>query len=196
MMSGAPHTSLSSLTPSALTAGHSAELRRKPIFEKPFETAIGALVLLVAIGFIFFVIQRTDLARHKTYPLYANFQSAQGIAVGSAVKMSGIKIGEVRNIALEPETYLARVELGVNNNITLPEDSLITIGSDGLLGGQYVRILPGGSDSMLKSGAKFAYAQGGVDLSELLGKVFMSGGQTQTSNGQNSEQNQVKTKGK
>ncbi|MCX8505103.1 MAG: outer membrane lipid asymmetry maintenance protein MlaD [Alphaproteobacteria bacterium] len=204
MISGAPHSSPSSLTPAALAAGPSAGLRRKPIFEKPFETAIGALVLLVAVGFIVFVIQRTDLAGHKTYPLYANFQSAQGIAVGSAVKMSGIKIGEVRNITLDPDTYLARVEIGVNFDVKLPDDSLITIGSEGLLAGQYIRILPGASESMLKTGAKFAYAQGGVDLSELLGKVFMSGGQAQTGTGQNSEQNsgpnsaqnQVKTKGK
>ena len=190
MTNGSTHPSHAS-TPTHAD-GRGAELRRKPIFEKPFETFIGAMVLLVAVGFISFIIQRTDLAGHKTYPLYANFQSAQGIAIGSAVKMSGIKIGEVRSIALDADTYLARVEIGVNNDVKLPEDTLITIGSEGLLGGQYIRLMPGASDTMLKAGAKFAYAQGSVDLSELLGKVFMSGGQTQNSNGQN----QDKAKGK
>ncbi|MDI9349649.1 MAG: outer membrane lipid asymmetry maintenance protein MlaD [Candidatus Symbiobacter sp.] len=166
-------------------------LRPRPIFDKPFETLVGAAVLLVAMIFVAVVIKRTDSTSPRSYPLFAEFQNLQGIAVGNAVKISGIKVGEVRNVSLDRDSYQARLEIGVNKGIDIPDDTLITIGSEGLLGGQYIRLLPGGSDNMLKPGEKFHYSQGSVDLSELLGKIFMSAGQSQSQSSQPDGQGQT-----
>ena len=138
------------------------------------ETIVGTGVLLVAAVFAVYSFSVTNSSGGSSYNLLAQFQSIQGIGVGTDVKISGIKIGTVKAVKLDPQTYQAMVELTINQDVKIPDDSTVTIGSEGLLGGSYIRLLVGGSDGVLKNGDRFQYSQGAVDLADLLGKVFMS----------------------
>ena len=140
------------------------------------ETLVGTGVLLVAAIFALYTFSATNSTSRSSYNLRAQFQSVQGIGVGTPVKISGIRIGTVKSIKLDPKSFQALVEMAINQEVQIPDDSIVTIGSEGLLGGNYVRLLVGGSDEALKNGDRFQYSQGAVDLSDLLGKVFMSAG--------------------
>ena len=56
-----------------------------------------------------------------------------GLAVGTDVRLSGIKIGSVSALALDPKTYQATVHLSIKSDVKIPEDSSIMVTSTGLL---------------------------------------------------------------
>ena len=89
--------------------------------------------------------------------------------------MSGIKIGQVADMSLDPQTYLATVTLTIDDTIRVPSDSSLAIATEGLLGGSYLDLAPGGEDTMLAAGGRIEYTQDAVDLVQLLGKAIFAG---------------------
>ena len=138
------------------------------------ETLIGAVVLGVAVVFLFFAYNKADIARVEGYELIAKFEKVDGIKVGSDVTMAGIKIGTVIDQLLDTESFLAVVKFSVREGIVLPDDSAIKVASAGLLGDNYLAIDPGGSPDLLSAGDEMQYTQGSVDLIDLLGKAIYS----------------------
>ena len=141
------------------------------------ETLIGAIILFVAGGFLVYGASRADLSMVGAgYPLQAQFREAEGLAVGGDVRLSGIKIGSITSLGLNPDNYFATVTMAVDENVKLPEDSVAKIASEGLLGGSFVAIDPGGSDFMLEPGGSFQHTQGSVNLLDLVSKAIHGGG--------------------
>lgn len=139
------------------------------------EVLVGAAVLAVAAGFLVFAADSTKIGAQSTYDLVANFRKADGVAIGGDVRISGIKVGTVRNVALNPDTYEAKLDLSIRDDVKIPEDSSAMITSDGLLGGAYIAIQPGGSDFMLEAGDVFAATQGSINILDLVGKAISGG---------------------
>ena len=139
------------------------------------ESLIGAVVLVVA-GFFLVFAYTTSGVRGPGggYDLVAKFNKVDGLAVGGPVKMSGIKVGTIVDQSLDPKDYRAVVRLNVDNSVKLPEDSSAKIASEGLLGGNYLALDPGGSDRMLKSGEEIKFTQGSVNLMDLIGQAIFS----------------------
>lgn len=142
------------------------------------ETVIGALVLLVAGVFVAFAYSSADLRSVGGYPLSARFQSVTGLSVGSDVRLSGIKVGSVVGHRLDPKTYFALVDMRIEEGVRLPEDSSARITTEGLLGGTYLALEPGGAEATLEDGAVIEYTQSPVDLVQLLGKFIFTAGET------------------
>ncbi len=140
------------------------------------ETLIGAAVLVVAAVFLLFAFNRAELASVDGYPLTARFEKIDGVKIGTDVTMSGIKVGSVTGLRLDAERFQAVVEIAIADNVKLPEDSALKVASDGLLGGRYLALDPGGSDEVLKPGDEIVHTQGSVDLTELIGKAIYSAG--------------------
>jgi phospholipid/cholesterol/gamma-HCH transport system substrate-binding protein len=152
-------------------------------FERWGETILGAVVAAVAIGFFAFAAaQAGQTSARDGYDLTARFNRVDGINVGSDVRISGVKVGVVRAIELDPATYDARLTLTVNNGIQVLDDSVARVSSDGLLGGAYIAIEPTGMDA-LAAGGEIPNTQGSVDLLTL----FASMAQGSQSNTQNEE---------
>ena len=105
----------------------------------------------------------------NSYRLTAYFQNIESLAVGDPVKLSGIKIGEVREIILQPETYFAKITLTVAPNVEIPQDSRAIISTKGLLGGNYVRINPGASEENLTTGQQIKFTQSALNIEDLIG---------------------------
>lgn len=151
------------------------------------ETLMGALVLFVAGMFVFISAKSGHLASSSDgYTIYARFNEVGSLSTGSDIRLSGIKIGSVTGQSLDEETYLAVLEFNVKNNIKLPDDSSAAIVSDGLLGGKYIAIEPGGSEKYLTSGGSIDYTQDAINLESLLGK-FAFGGVSDDSSSESSE---------
>lgn len=145
------------------------------------ETILGAVVVVVAVGFFAFAAaQAGQTGARQGYDLTARFQRVDGVNVGSDVRISGVKVGVVRSVDLDPETYLARLTLAMNQGVEVLDDSTARIASDGLLGGAYVAIEPAGMD-VLAAGGEIPNTQGAVDLLTLFAS-FAQGSQSTPQN--------------
>lgn len=140
------------------------------------ETLIGLAVVAVAAAFFYFAATTTGSGTAGGgYELIAKFDRVDGVSSGSDVKLSGIKVGVVSRQDLDPVTYRAVVRMTIQAGVKVPDDSAIKITNEGLLGGSYLSIAPGGSDVMLQPGQEFSTTQGAVDLIGLLSRAFLSG---------------------
>lgn len=141
------------------------------------EILAGAAVVAVAIGFLAYAANSAGLSREaEGYTLKASFRSVDGIAVGSDVRMAGLKVGRISELSLNPQTFFADATITLPNGIQLPDDSAILISSEGLLGGNFVEIVPGGSPDNLAPGDEIEDTQGSVSLVTLLMKFVGNGG--------------------
>jgi phospholipid/cholesterol/gamma-HCH transport system substrate-binding protein len=139
------------------------------------EILTGAAVLAVAIGFAVYAAQGAGLTGDAgTYPLTASFRSVEGITVGSDVRLAGVKVGTITDLTLNPQTFFADASLQIRNDVLLPTDSAILVSSEGLLGGNFIEILPGGALENLEPGGEIEDTQGAVSLITLLMK-FVGG---------------------
>ncbi|WP_370229705.1 outer membrane lipid asymmetry maintenance protein MlaD [Cognatishimia sp.] len=140
------------------------------------EIAVGGLVLAAAIGFAAYMGQVASFGSGGAgYELSASFRSIEGVSVGSDVRLAGVKVGTVTAIELDPVTFRANTTVNLQNDILLPDDSAIVISSEGLLGGNFVEVLPGGSPFNLEPGSEIFDTQGAVSLVSLLMR-FVGGG--------------------
>ncbi len=140
------------------------------------ETLIGAVVVIVAGVFFYYGWNTTESGSVQGYEVVGKFDRVDGIGVGTDVRLSGIKVGTVTSQELDQKTYRALVRMSIKTSISLPEDSSIKVSSEGLLGGSYLAISPGGSDTMMKAGAEFQVTQGSIDFLSLIGKAMLPGG--------------------
>lgn len=136
------------------------------------ETILGAVVLIVAIGFGAWAYGRSNLGDVDGYTLRAKFDRADGLDVGADVRISGIKVGRVLAQSLDRETYRAEVVFSVRNGIELPADSSAAIMSASLLGGKFLSVVPGGDEKMLADGGEITLTQSSVNLEDLIGKFI------------------------
>lgn len=148
--------------------------------ENRAEVLAGAVVLAAAIGFLVYATGGSGLkADAGTYPLKASFRSVEGITAGSDVRLAGVKVGSITSLTLNPDTFFADATVAIYDNIQLPTDSAILISSEGLLGGNFVELMPGGAPDLLAAGDEIEDTQGSVSLISLLMKfVSSSGGST------------------
>ena len=139
------------------------------------EVLVGGAVLAGAIAFAVYAGQATGLSAGPSgYELNASFRSLDGVSVGTDVRLAGVKVGTVTGITLNPETYRADTRFSVAQGIEIPDDSAIVVSSEGLLGGNFVEIMPGGSPFYFAPGDEILDTQGAVSLISLLLK-FVSG---------------------
>jgi phospholipid/cholesterol/gamma-HCH transport system substrate-binding protein len=150
------------------------------------ETLIGAAVIAVAVLFLSYAYTSTGSGAISGYEVTAKFNRADGVNVGSDVRLSGIKVGTVSKMVLDPASYNAVLTIALESSVQVPDDSSVRITSEGLLGNQYLSIEPGGSPDKIKPGGEIEYTQGSVDLMGLLGKaVFGGGGGSAPAGGEN-----------
>ncbi len=140
------------------------------------ETVMGGVVLLVAVFFVVFVFRSTSIGAGSGdgYQVLVAFDDASGLTIGTDVRMAGVKIGTVVEQRLNPETYYAEITLGIHRSVRLPSDTSARIIPDGLLGGNYVALEPGGAEDFIENGGRVAYAQGAINVVDLLGRFIFS----------------------
>ena len=108
--------------------------------------------------------------------LRATFAHVDGLGIGSDVKVAGVTVGRVTAEAVAPKTFLATVSFRIRPDIQLNLDSSAAILSDGLLGGKYLALTPGGDPRMLSSGGMITATQGSLSLDVLLEKFISNVG--------------------
>jgi phospholipid/cholesterol/gamma-HCH transport system substrate-binding protein len=141
------------------------------------ETVIGFVVIAVAAVFLVFAYTSTNVRGVAGYPLEARFANAAGLNPGSDVRISGVKVGTVIDQYLDPQSFQAVVRMQIKDEIKLPADSTAVIATEGLLGGVFLQLQPGGEEDMLKPGGTVQYTQSAIGLQDLIGRfIFNAGG--------------------
>ncbi|MGH1330630.1 MAG: outer membrane lipid asymmetry maintenance protein MlaD [Paracoccaceae bacterium] len=144
--------------------------------ENTTEIVTGGAVLAVAVGFFVYAGQIAGLGGSSggSYDLSASFRSIEGVSVGTDVRLAGVKVGTVTSLELDNETFRAEARFSVREGIVLPDDTAAMISSEGLLGGNFVELVPGGSPFNIEPGGEVLDTQSSVSLVQLLLK-FVSG---------------------
>jgi phospholipid/cholesterol/gamma-HCH transport system substrate-binding protein len=140
------------------------------------EVAAGAAVLLVAAGFLVYAVTNSGRTGVSGVTLHAEFENIGGIAKGADVRIAGLKVGSVTDLAIDPKTYQAKATFTVQSDIKLSDDSSASIATGGLLGGNFLSLAPGGDEKMLGDGGTITVTQSAVNLEDLLGKFIFNVG--------------------
>lgn len=138
------------------------------------EILTGAGVLVVATGFLLYAVSHSGQTTGSGYPLQARFDRIDGLAIGSDVRIAGVKVGTVTDAKIDAKDFTALVSLTVRPDIQLPKDSSAEITSESLLGGKYLSLSPGGDDIVLKPGQTITITQSSISLEQLLGKFIFN----------------------
>lgn len=143
--------------------------------ENTIEVVVGAIVLIGSALFLWVLLSYSSVGgAAQGLELKANFRSAEGVRVGSDIRLAGVSVGTVTGLDLNLDTYRADATFAIHEGVAIPDDSAAVVASEGLLGGTFVEIVPGGSLGMFETGALIEDTQGSVSLIQLLLK-FVGG---------------------
>ena len=139
------------------------------------EVLTGAAVVAAAAGFLIYAVQSGGgPLQGAGYPLTASFRSAEGVNVGTDVRLAGVKIGTVTALELDRDTFRAAATFAITDGVELPDDTAVTVASEGLLGGTFIEVLPGGSEFYYAAGDEILDTESSVSIISLLLK-FVGG---------------------
>ena len=110
----------------------------------------------------------------ESYEVHAYFSNIGGLKPKASIKSAGVLVGRVTEITLDTERYEARVVMSLDKRYQFPKDTFANILTAGLLGEQYVGLMPGGDEEMLQNGEQLKKTQSAVVLEDLIGKFLYS----------------------
>ena len=137
------------------------------------ELSVGLFVLLglAAIAYLTIRLGTGSLIGGDTYLIESRFANAGGIHPGGSVLMSGVTVGRVEAVKMDPSDYSAIVTLRITSGLHLPTDSMASVKTSGLIGDKYIALSPGADDAFIKPGARITMTESAVDLESLIGKM-------------------------
>src|ERR1700677_367470 len=143
----------------------------------------GTFVLLGFAALFFLTTQTTSrglsFGSKPHYDLTAKFDNIGDLKVGAPVSMSGVEMGRVTKIAFEPKEYKAVVTMRIDARYNqLPTDSDASIYTQGLLGGKFIGLTPGGADTYLKDKDQIDFTQSAFELENMIGQVLANFGKS------------------
>lgn len=138
---------------------------------------VGAFVVAGIAALVVLALKVGNLSTYnvsETYQLQAHFTNVGGLKPTASIRSSGVLVGRVTSITLDTDRYEAKVTMSIDKRYQFPKDTFANILTSGLLGEQYIGLMPGGDDVMLKEGDEFKKTQSAVVLEDLIGKFFTS----------------------
>ena len=141
------------------------------------ETAVGLFVFIgiLCVGYLTVKLGKMEILGKEFYHVKAQFESVAGLKVGASVELAGVQIGKVEAIALDTERMVASVHMKIQSDVALSDDVIASIKTAGLIGDKYIKLSPGGSDLILKSGDTIIETESALDLEELISKYVFGG---------------------
>jgi phospholipid/cholesterol/gamma-HCH transport system substrate-binding protein len=138
---------------------------------------VGLFVLLGAAAVLFLALKSANLLTlnfSADYAVTAKFDNVGGLKPGAAVKSAGVVVGRVKKIEFDGESFQAKVTLALQEKTSFPQDSSLKILTSGLLGEQYLDIMPGADEKNLAAGDKIGSTQSAVILENLISQFLYS----------------------
>ncbi len=145
---------------------------------RSIEILVGAFMAAGLVALFFLAMQVSNLSSAASgdgYRVIARFDNIGSLNVRSPVTMAGVRIGRVKEITFDSDTYEAVVTLGIEPQFDrIPDDTFAKIFTAGLLGEQYVGLDPGGSEDYLRDGDQISLTQSALVLEEIIGQFLFS----------------------
>ncbi len=134
------------------------------------ETAVGIFVLvgILCSAYLALKLGRMEWLGDNYYTIEARFTSVSGLKTGAVVELAGVQVGQVAAIDLDPESNVARVRLKIQNSVTLYDDVIASVKTEGLIGDKYIKMTPGGSGQRLEPGGTIMDTESALDIEELI----------------------------
>lgn len=142
--------------------------------ERLVDTSVGFIMILgiLALTYVSVSFGNVNLFGSDKYKVTAVFSDATGLNINTDVEMLGIKVGVVKDIELTDE-YEARVVMSLRKDVDVPEDTIASVKTQGLLGERYIYLSPGGLPPVPKDGSGQLFeTQPPIILEDLLGKAM------------------------
>ena len=146
-------------------------------FKRSYDLWVGVFVISGIIALSFIILKTsslTNIPHKKGYALYAKFDEIGGLKKQASVRVAGVVIGRISDIHLDQEDYMAKVGIQINDGIAFPDDSILIINTDGILGQKYLSISPGGSPVLLEPGDYFDKTQSALILEKLISQFLFN----------------------
>ncbi len=139
------------------------------------DTLVGLFVAsgIAALFYMAMQISNLGFAQDETYTIKANFENSGGLKVKSAVSLAGVAIGRVSKISIDTENYESIVEIQIESQYQLPDDTTASIFTAGLLGEQYIHLEPGGSDDYITENGAIDITQSAIVLEDVIGQFLI-----------------------
>ena len=137
------------------------------------ELSVGLFVLLGVAAIVYLTIKlgTGSMVGGDTYLIESRFANAGGIHPGCSVLLSGVTVGRVEGIRMDPSDYSAIVTLKLTKGLLLPTDSMASVKTSGLIGDKFIALSPGADESYLQPGTRITLTESAVDLESLIGKM-------------------------
>ncbi|MBF0134893.1 MAG: outer membrane lipid asymmetry maintenance protein MlaD [Magnetococcus sp. DMHC-1] len=138
------------------------------------ELAVGIFVLIgiLALGWLSIKMARMELVGGNFMTIHAHFTSISGLRSGASVEISGVEVGRVNQIELDTKQMDALVTMKIRTNVAIQEDAIASVRTKGLIGDRFVKISPGASDTLLKSGDRLVQTEPAIDFEELISQFI------------------------
>ena len=138
------------------------------------EFFVGIFVLLgtAALAYLAIDIAGVSGQDDKRYPLLARFDSSSGLKEGAFVEIAGVRVGQVQTIVLDRESFESVVTLVIDKGIELPDDSMASIRTAGIIGDRFIKLSPGGSEEALVPGDEILETESSISIEELVSKYI------------------------
>ncbi len=153
---------------------------------RSIELTVGAFVGIGLAALFMLAMQASNLSSYTSdgqYELTARFDNIGGLKVKSAVKVSGVKVGQVSNIDYDMETFEAVVTMRISEQYDkFPKDTIASIFTSGLLGEQYIGLEPGGDEQVLADQGEIRHTQSAMVLEQIIGQFLFSKSQDNAKN--------------
>jgi len=136
------------------------------------ETSVGVFVLigLLCVAYLTIKLGKMEWFSSDHYYISARFNSVSGLKKGAAVDMAGVQIGRVDSIVLDPTDTVAVVRMKIKRGVPVSDDATASVKTSGLIGDKYIRIEPGGSETLLEDGGQIFQTESAVDLESIVSK--------------------------
>lgn len=141
---------------------------------KKSEVVCGVIILVIFSWFLSLLIMVKMRSASESYNINTIFNDASGVAVGSDVMLSGVKIGSVKSISVNDETLKANVKISIGNKYKFATDTMFSIESPGLFGAKFVNVTPGVDDELLSPNTSTNLTQSAVSLEKLISKFIVN----------------------
>jgi phospholipid/cholesterol/gamma-HCH transport system substrate-binding protein len=137
------------------------------------ETLIGTAVVAIAAAFFIYAYQASERGGTAgSYRVSAEFDNAEGVSIGTDVRVAGVKVGSVVDFTLNPENFQANVNMELDPKVQLTEDASAKVTAEGLLGSKFISLEQGGAETMLAEGGVISNTQGAVDIWSLISQAM------------------------
>jgi phospholipid/cholesterol/gamma-HCH transport system substrate-binding protein len=144
------------------------------ITQSSLQLSVGLFIIigLACTAYLTLTLANSTLFMRDTYTITAKFTAVNGLRPGSNVEISGVYIGKVADISLDPTLYQAVVTMHVQNAVAIPLDSTAAVKTSGLIGDKYISIIPGGDDVFLQDNEVLMDTQAAIDIEEMISKYI------------------------